>query len=376
MLSILMITDTLRCGGAEKSFAALAKSLVKLGHKIDIIILEKQGVSNDLLNDLDHSITFLKKGAIPKWKKGWLLRYYSQSICQSIQHTKPNIVLSFQNRSNIVNVMVKNQLRKANHFHQSIHVISERIYDQRRWFSPMLHLKKYFYLKADHITCNASEIKDRLIQHFHVNKHKIDIIPNSYNKAFIQKQYNKSIPSTDKSLFTNHHKVIVNVGRLSKQKGQWHLIELLTYLPEHYHVLIIGEGELKEPLHKYAQKHGVSHRFHLIGKRDNPFAYFKHCTLFAFTSSHEGYPNALAEALICHMPTITFDFKAGVYDLVKTSNCAECIPYGDTKQMAQMILKMQHPDYKNRASQVKIHDINTLSHAYQDLFYKLCQQRN
>ena len=90
------------------------------------------------------------------------------------------------------------------------------------------------------------------------------------------------------------------IGRLSEQKGHRYLIEaapaLLAARPR-AHLLIVGDGDRMEALKAQAAALGVASRITFAGHRDDVRALLGAIDVFGISSTYEGTPLALFEAM-------------------------------------------------------------------------------
>ncbi len=82
------------------------------------------------------------------------------------------------------------------------------------------------------------------------------------------------------------------------------------------HLILLGEGGLKQDFKALATKLQVDDKVHFMGFEDNPFKYLSKAKFFVLSSQNEGFANVLAEALACHTPVVSFDCKAGPSDII------------------------------------------------------------
>ena len=95
------------------------------------------------------------------------------------------------------------------------------------------------------------------------------------------------------------------MGRLTRPKGQWHLIRALSYVKkeiEDVKLLILGQGELKGYLKELVDKLDLRNNVEFLGYQRNPFKYIASSDLFVFSSLYEGFGNVLVEAMACGVP--------------------------------------------------------------------------
>ena len=119
--------------------------------------------------------------------------------------------------------------------------------------------------------------------------------------------------------------VICNVGHLSKQKGQFHLVRILPELKKiipNIGLVIIGnkESEYANKLKLLAKDLGVEDLVLFTGIEKNPFTFIKKSFCFVFPSLYEGFPNALAEAMAIGIPVIACDCKSGPREILTSTN--------------------------------------------------------
>ncbi len=104
------------------------------------------------------------------------------------------------------------------------------------------------------------------------------------------------------------------VGRLTEQKNLFSLLEALTGLP--YTLTIIGSGDQKESLEKYAKDKGIKVEF--LGNIPNyelPKVLNQH-EIFILPSLYEGMPKALLEAMACGLAVIGTNVE-GIKEIIE-----------------------------------------------------------
>ena len=100
---------------------------------------------------------------------------------------------------------------------------------------------------------------------------------------------------------------ILSVGRLWNQKGFDLAIDAAAVLKQQgidFAWYIIGEGSLRAPLQKQIDALGLSDCFLLLGTRENPYPYMKHCDMLVQPSRYEGKSVVLDEAKMLCVPIV------------------------------------------------------------------------
>jgi glycosyltransferase involved in cell wall biosynthesis len=61
----------------------------------------------------------------------------------------------------------------------------------------------------------------------------------------------------------------------------------------------------------------LTEKVFLVGEKTNVFDYYLASRIFAFTSSVEGFPNVLGEALSAGLPVVSYDCISGPAELIR-----------------------------------------------------------
>lgn len=106
---------------------------------------------------------------------------------------------------------------------------------------------------------------------------------------------------------------LITVGRLVRVKGYDRLLSALDRLKRKgfsFNLLMIGDGADRLELESRILQSGLSENVMLLGKRDNPYKYFKCSDVFVCSSFVEGFGLAIAEAMSCGLPILTTEIPA------------------------------------------------------------------
>ena len=102
---------------------------------------------------------------------------------------------------------------------------------------------------------------------------------------------------------------------------------------------VLGEGHLREDLLKQIQEAGLCDSFRLLGTRENPYPYIRHCTLLVQPSRYEGKSVVLDEAKILGTPIVATAYPT-VGDQIQEGTeglIAEMNPQGIAREIARML---------------------------------------
>lgn len=138
--------------------------------------------------------------------------------------------------------------------------------------------------------------------------YKIHILPNIVNEEKLQLQTGDEIIIKSIQEQYGNKKIVLFIGRHVPYKGIDYLVKAAPFLPEDCVILIGGTGELTESLQQLAQPYGEKVQF--LGRlQDREMrCYLRAATVFAFPSvdRREAFGVALAEALYCGVPAVSF----------------------------------------------------------------------
>jgi L-malate glycosyltransferase len=136
--------------------------------------------------------------------------------------------------------------------------------------------------------------------------------------------------------------VIGNVAALVPHKGQRHLIEaahlVVQQIPDARFV-ILGEGELREPLEHLVKTHHLEKHVLLPGFRTDVFGCIKGFDLFAMSSVTEGLGTSLLDAMACARPIVATR-AGGIPEIVEDGVNGLVVPPRDHAAMAAAIVRL------------------------------------
>ena len=127
---------------------------------------------------------------------------------------------------------------------------------------------------------------------------------------------------------------MISVGRLIDTKNYDQLIAIFSRINNpSWKLVIVGGDALKqhnsEKLQKQINGSEMQDRIELAGTQKDINSYLLKAKIFAFTSSSEGFPNAIGEALAAGLPVVAYDCIAGPSDMIRDGENGYLIPLFD-----------------------------------------------
>lgn len=119
-------------------------------------------------------------------------------------------------------------------------------------------------------------------------------------------------------------KIILTVGRISAEKGQYDAIlafeSLIKKGIDNLEWWFVGNGSDYERCKQYVIDHDLSRYIRFLGATPNPYPYMRACNLYVQPSHHEGFCITLAEAKLFGMSIIATDFTGAREQLANYSS--------------------------------------------------------
>lgn len=165
-----------------------------------------------------------------------------------------------------------------------------------------------FFEKSDAIITISPQCRQSILSALPVFAEKVHVLQNiTAYEGILQKSKEGNCPEFAQ---TKQLKLLT-VARLHPQKGIDLAIGAAKLLMEagiSFLWLVVGEGAERAYLQKMIDDSGLSQYFHLIGSRENPYAYMAQCDMIVQPSRIEGKSIVLDEAKMLCKPIVVTDY--------------------------------------------------------------------
>ena len=185
--------------------------------------------------------------------------------------------------------------------------VSDRSSPKKPYSRGQAALRRYLYPRAKGVIAQTS-IAKQICSMFYRNANTT-VIGNPVNNLETSEVYEQD-------------NIIVSVGRLIDTKNYDRLIKLFHELDRPDWTLVIVGGDAQkqnrmQELKKQIESYGNPTNIVLVGTQKDVTSYLKRSKIFAFTSSSEGFPNVIGEAMSVGLPVVSYNCVAGPSDLVE-----------------------------------------------------------
>ncbi|HBU23699.1 MAG TPA: glycosyltransferase [Chlorobaculum sp.] len=192
-----------------------------------------------------------------------------------------------------------------------------------------------YHTLSNGIIVNASKIKKTLLETGYIPEAKIRVIYNGLDIAELDRR------RSEQTVAKPFPVTITGLGRLTWNKGYDFLIRSFSRFVEasgnrDAGIVLIGDGAQKKEFAKLADELGLADRVLFPGFQQNPYSWLAASDIFAVTSTNEGLPNALLEAMYLGNAPISTR-AGGVEEVIDDGRNGLLLDYGDEEALASAL---------------------------------------
>ncbi len=316
-------------GGAERIVLALAGGVASRGIPVHLVLARQEG---PYLSEVPASVQIVNLDtrrdllALPA-----LVRY--------LRRVRPRVLLSGLH-TNLIALWARRLARGSTRIIVCEHnTLSSRVHHfasdvRMRWMPRFI---RWFYPWADGIVAVSQGVADDLARETKIPRDHIRVI---YNPIVTPELWAKARTPLEHPWFgPGQPPVILAVGRLTAQKDFPSLIKAFAQVQKDRsaRLLILGEGEERQPLESLIDQLGLRGTVQLPGFIINPYPYMAQARAFVLSSSWEGLPGVLIEAMFCGTRLIATDCPSGPREILQDGRYGLLVPVGDVDALGRAI---------------------------------------
>ncbi len=307
--NIVVVVSAMNLGGAQRVVSILCDHWSKNGYFVTLICTYTGEKTDHYQVNKNVTLKYLSNSPYFSGNKLWNLIWKLIQLRKLIKNLNPHVVISFLTRVNVASTL------------STLGTRSSLIICERTW-TPFASLNSKFYWmyrilfkSVDRIVVQTDKSKAWLGRNF--PDRNVKVIPNPVVYP-LPLDYERSVHPNN--IISQHKKVILASGRMHKYKQFDLLIRAFSQIKDKYpdwDLIILGDGEERDDLNQIISDLHISARVHLPGSVGNISEWYERADLFILSSSVEGFPNVLLEAMAYGLPCISFDCDTGPRDMIQ-----------------------------------------------------------
>lgn len=315
-MKILQVINSLKIGGAEKLVAEITPLLRDRGYQIDVCLFDGQETNFKKIL-IDAGINIISFGHEcnvynPKFafKLAKLMKEYDIVHTHNTAPQMFAVLGSYFSKCKLITTE---------------HSTSNR----RRNYSFFKYIDRWIYSRYDKIIC-ISEPSEKNLRSYIGDKYPILTIRNGINIS-------KFINAKPVDLGIGNCKKITMVAGFRYEKDQATVILALKYLPQDYHLVLVGDGVKRQELETLIKMNGLIDRVHLLGIRSDVPGILKASDVIVMSSHREGLSLSNVEGMCSGHPFVASDVE-GLREVTKGYGLL--FPHENSKALAEIIIKL------------------------------------
>ena len=343
MPQVTLLMRSLTGGGAERVMLNLALGLSRRGIRVDILATAP---GQCLPEDAPPSLKLfpLESLQLGSWSLNWqrpvartLVR--CGALVQYLRRVQPPVLLSAMHYLNEIAILAvkaaggKTRCVVAEHTNLTLEARCVEQWQAR--FSPIL--VRLLYPFADQVVAVSHGVAADLAPVARLAREDIEVLYNPVLSEALYQQAEDSIPH--EWLQSDGPPVVMGMGRFVRQKNFGLLLQafsLLSIERPDARLMLVGGGRNHVALEQMALELGIRDRVDFLDFVDNPAAYLKRAQVLALSSSWEGLPTVLIEAMALGCPVVATDCPSGPAELLAERR-GKLVPPGNPKAMAKAL---------------------------------------
>ncbi len=320
-LHVTHVVLSLDVGGLERNVVNQVRLGRELGQCVSVVCLERRGVLAGRAEELGGVVECLDK------RPGLRLRMIGR-LAAAFRRLRPAVVHTHQVASLFYSGPAARRVGVPVVVHTE-HGVEDYGRLKKRWLGRLAG--RY----ADRFYCLTGAMRDAVVARGVVPARKARVIHNGIDTASFQAPTDPLETRCALGIPAGAP-VVGTVGRLTEVKRQDLLLRAFARVRARLsdaHLLLLGDGPLRESLQSLAGQLGLGACAHFAGYQPHSAPYLRAMDVFALTSRSEGMPQALLEAAVVGVPAVAAAV-GGVPEVIEHGRTGLLVPPGDEAALA------------------------------------------
>ncbi|MBQ1992036.1 MAG: glycosyltransferase family 4 protein [Clostridia bacterium] len=202
-------------------------------------------------------------------------------------------------------------------------------------------LEKMMAPFSDKIVCISNAEKDSALDKKICSEKKLQVIFNGVDIEECEKSKKDIVTRAELNIPENAF-VLGAVGRLTEQKSPDVFMQIAKLVKENIpnaHFLMVGDGEMREDVEKFAIENGMQELIHITGWVDNPLSYVQLFDTAVLLSRWEGFGLAIPEYMLSQKPVVANKVDA-IPNIVTDHVNGLLVPVDDPQSAFEAIMEI------------------------------------
>lgn len=313
-------------GGAERVAVNLANAFALRGYAVDMVLLSASG---EFLFDLLQAVRVVDL-------KISRMRWAILPLVQYLRSERPTVILACMWPLTVITLWARVLARVPTRVVVAEHTTwstSELLVRPTLGWQIRSSMHRFFP-KANGIVAVSEGAADDLARFAGLDRATISVI---YNPVVGKALTRRTVPPLQPQAWcAGVHRRILAVGRLTPIKDYATLLRAFAILHQRLDVrlLILGEGACRPALETQARELGIADCVSMPGFVKDPMSYYQHADLFVLSSTGEGLPTVIIEALAVGTPVVSTDCRSGPREILCDGQFGQLVPVGNAQALA------------------------------------------
>lgn len=334
---IAVFMHDFRGGGAERVSVRLCNGLIEqYNAEVIIFVIDNKG---PMLSELNSKIQIKELNCNRMAFAFW-------ELAKHIKKLQPDLVISHMTHANVTACLAaiigrftnKLVVVEHNQMQKNLGVINKRT------VKIAYHLTKLLYNVPKKIIAVSTGVKQSTIDFTKVKSNKVSVI---YNPVVNDELINFT-PQVKENLhpfYRENVPVFICVGSLTKQKNFSLFLKSLKRVTEKTNVkaIILGEGSERAGLESLVKQLSLQDVVDMPGFVKNPYDYIANSHAFVLSSSWEGLPTVIIEAIALNTNVISTKCPSGPEEILNDGEFGLLVNVDDEAGLAEAMINSLSP---------------------------------
>jgi N-acetylgalactosamine-N,N'-diacetylbacillosaminyl-diphospho-undecaprenol 4-alpha-N-acetylgalactosaminyltransferase len=287
----LFVINSLAGGGAERVFSTILRNSQPHTAVNDVHVA--------LLDQADCAYTLPPEVRVHQLDCGARLGASVAQLSKLARRLRPDLIVAFLNRANVAAAMA-GRAADCPVFMSERNDTSAQL-ALGRFPALAKAILRFSFREARQIIAVSAGVGEALRSEYGVEPARIRVINNPVDVDTIRASSNASSDVTDQD--------VVMLARLEPQKNLDVAISAFARSTWPGRLVILGEGSLRPHLRALGDRLGLGERLVMPGFQPDPYPVLAKAALLMLSSRHEGFCNALVEAMALGVPVLAADCR-------------------------------------------------------------------